>query len=79
MDTTSEEFRHQCEVRTIIRDRLQKGRDWARGHLDLVEKHRGKPARARLEADIRQQWEWGNRGLHPEWLSGPRCDSPSSG
>lgn len=75
MDRTSEEYRHQCEVRTIIRERLQKGRDWARGHLELVEKHRGPAARARLEADIREQWELGNRGEYDVWLA--RCDSPT--
>lgn len=71
MDTWSETYRHQCEVRTIIAKRVAKGRSWAAEYLDKVEKFRGKQARSRLESDIVQQWNLGNRGGANIWLVPP--------
>lgn len=71
MDTSSETYRHQCEVRTIIAKRLAKGRSWAVEYLDKVEKARGKQARSRLESDILQQWSLGNRGQTGTWFELP--------
>jgi hypothetical protein len=70
-DTWSETYRHQCEVRTIIAKRVAKGRSWAAEYLDKVEKARGKQARSRLESDILQQWNLGNRGEANIWLVPP--------
>ena len=67
-DFKTETFRHQCEVREIIAKRIAKGRGWAHDHLIGIEKVRGKKARQRLEADILQQWNLGNRGKHGVWL-----------
>ena len=67
--TDGETFRHQCEVRQLLAWRVQRGREWLRSHLDAVEKVRGKDARARLEADILQQWTLGNRGEPRVWLA----------
>lgn len=71
MDTSSEIYRHQCEVRDIIAKRIKRGRSWAHEHLDGIEKHRGKKARSRLESDILQQWGLGNRGERGLWLEPP--------
>ena len=68
MDTSSETYRHQCEVRTIILKRIAKGRSWAQDYLDKVEKARGKQARSRLESDLVQQWNQGNRGQPGTWF-----------
>lgn len=70
-DTWSETYRHQCEVRYIILHRVAKGREWARDFLDKVEKARGKAARKRLEADILEQWQRGNRGQPGSWFDPP--------
>ncbi len=69
IDTWSEAYRHQCEVREIIRLRLAKGRVWAAGHMAAIEKIRGRKARARLEADIVTQWRRGNRGEGGLWFA----------
>lgn len=70
-DTWSETYRHQCEVRDIIAKRLTKGRQWAQDHLQGIEKARGKAARQKLEADILQQWNLGNRGATGHWIEPP--------
>lgn len=59
-----EEYRHQCEVRTLIRERIEFGD----GHLlkFLNNKHVEK-RRDRLEYDIQDQWKKGNRGTHGDW------------
>lgn len=70
-DTSSETFRHQCEVRDIIAKRVSKGRQWAADHLAKIEKARGKSSRDVLERDIREQWSRGNRGEPGIWLEPP--------
>lgn len=67
-DTWSEAYRHQCEVRDLIAKRVTKSRGWLHDHLVLIEKMRGKKARARLEQDITQQWMRGNRGQAGCWF-----------
>ena len=71
IDTSSETYRHQCEVREVIARRLKKGRAWGQDHLDAIERLRGKKARSRLEADLLQQWNLGNRGKPGVWLEPP--------
>ncbi len=56
------QHRHRCLVRQCIRWRLEHGRDWLREWLD---KYRGD--RDELRADIRAQWERGNRGAVNDW------------
>lgn len=63
MDTWSEEYRHQCLVRYIIRWRI-KNRLEAIKFLSKWEKdHKDK----RLEEDVRRQWGRGNKGKHNDW------------
>jgi hypothetical protein len=67
-DTWSETHRHQCEVRDLLAKRVTKGRSWLHDHLVLIEKSRGKKARAQLERDIMDQWHRGNRGQAGCWF-----------
>lgn len=62
-----ETHRHRCEVRQLLRWRVEHGREWLRQWLAGVERVRGKGTLQRLEADIRQQWERGNRGARDDW------------
>jgi hypothetical protein len=61
-----EEFRHQCEVRFLIKRRVFRGAAWLRGQLELTEKKRGS-AVEKLKADIKAQWGLGNRGEMGDW------------
>jgi hypothetical protein len=66
MDTRSEEYRHRCEVRHLIAERIRRGPDgkvWLQGYL--VKLHQ--PRRQNLERDIRQQWSAGNKGQRGMW------------
>jgi hypothetical protein len=63
MDTWSEEYRHQCLVRYVIRWRI-KDRKEALKFLNDWEKRRKDK---RLEEDVRRQWFRGNRGKHNDW------------
>ena len=69
MDTYSEAYRHQCEVRTCIRMSIENGKDALRAHLNGCEQKRGKSAIEKLKADISTQWKLGNRGEHLDWVS----------
>lgn len=62
VDTWSEEFRHQCLVRHIIKLRL-KDRDKAMKFLETWEKNKGN----KLRLDVIEQWNLGNRGDHMDW------------
>jgi hypothetical protein len=64
--TWTEEYRHQCEVRTVIRWRRE-DRSRALNYLEEVKKKRGKEAGERLENDVRDQWIKGNRGQEGDW------------
>ena len=65
---TSEEYRHQCEVRTILRWRLTEGRMKVIDYFAKVSISRGKEAGDRLEDDCRTQWSLGNRGQDGQWI-----------
>lgn len=62
VDTWSEEFRHQCLVRHIIKLRL-KDRGKAMQFLATWEKNKGE----KLRIDVMEQWGLGNRGDHMDW------------
>ena len=64
---TQEEHRHRCEVRQLLAWRAERGRQWLRDWLAGIEKARGAAARKRLEDDIVQQWQRGNRGAAGQW------------
>ena len=64
MTDTSEQHRHRCEVRFLIRAARERGREWVRQYLD------SKPVagrRERLRADLNEQIKRGNRGQEGEW------------
>lgn len=52
MDTSSEAWRHECEVRTVLDMPL----DRRKGYLDLVAKQRGKEAARLLRRDVYLTW-----------------------
>lgn len=52
---TSEQHRHECEVRDCIKRFYPDGTRMA-AHLDLVERKRGKEAAMRLRVDVRKAW-----------------------
>lgn len=66
IDTKSEEFRHQAEVRQIIKWRMQ-DRNRAMEYLQDVAKKRGQDAADRLRKDSAEQWDRKNRGLEGDW------------
>jgi len=60
----SEQHRHRCEVRSLIRAARERGREWVRQYLD------SKPVagrRERLRADLNTQIKAGNQGNEGEW------------
>ena len=66
IDTYSEEYRHQCEVRGVLKRRVA-DRLNALEYLNLVDEKRGKKAGDRLRNDVMTQWRLGNRGEHLDW------------
>ena len=62
IDKNSELYRHQCEVRYLLRKRKIEGRQWLVNHLELIEKYRGRVHTELLKKDIYNQWILGNRG-----------------
>ncbi len=67
MDTSSEEYRHQCEVRYYLVKRHKEGREAVVKAVELTGKKRGEAAAKRLMQDIVHQWSLGNRGEHKDW------------
>lgn len=63
MDTSSEEFRHQCLVRYVIQMRLKKRSDAIKFLEDWEKTHKTK----RLDEDVRKQFFRGNRGKPNDW------------
>lgn len=64
MTDASEQHRHRCEVRFLIRAARERGREWVRQYLD------SKPVagrRERLRANLNTQIKAGNRGQEGEW------------
>lgn len=66
MNEFFEEERFRCEVRQILKWRVQ-DRNKAMEYLALVEKRRGEAVAAKLRNDARSQWEKGSRGINGEW------------
>ncbi len=64
--TWSEEYRHQCEVRLVLRKRIE-DRNEAFKYLGKVKEKRGDEAAGKLERDVRDQWSKGNRGEEASW------------
>lgn len=62
----SEEYRHQCEVRQVLRWRAE-NRDKAVSYLNLVRQRRDEAAANKLEKDCKEQWAKGNRGEKDDW------------
>lgn len=67
MPDNSEEYRHQCEVRTVLRWRAE-NRNKAIEYISVVRAKRGDRAAQILEKDCRDQWQLGNRGENNEWF-----------
>jgi hypothetical protein len=66
MDKYSEEYRHQCEVRELLKMRVLYGREWLRRYL-MDKKVSGRVEK--LSKDIWKQWTLGNRGdVEGLWL-----------
>lgn len=61
--TWSEEYRHQCLVRYVIRLRV-KNRQEA---IDFLKAWEKKHKDTKLEEDVRKQWFRGSRGQHNDW------------
>lgn len=61
------EIRHRCEVRQLLRWRVEKGIEFARDYLAGVEKRRGQAAAKVLRDDVLAQWNAGNRGTVGDW------------
>jgi len=66
IDTNSEEYRHQCEVRQVLRWRVRSQAN-AYKYLEMVKVKRGLNAYNRLKNDCAAQWAKGNRGKHGDW------------
>jgi uncharacterized membrane-anchored protein len=64
VDTSSELYRHQCEVRWCIRQ----GPEWFKDYVKAVAQARGRAAAQRLLADVKQQAQAGNTGEVRQWL-----------
>lgn len=67
MNEFFEEERHRCEVRFVIKIRMQ-DRIKMLEYLELVKEKRGKEKYEKLEKDARDQWAKGNRANHGEWI-----------
>jgi hypothetical protein len=63
----SEQHRHRCEVRQVLKWRTQ-DRNKAIEYLSLVIKKRGDRVAQLLEKDCREQWQLGSRGDDGIWL-----------
>jgi len=71
IDRWSEEWRHQCEVRTILQWRAAGDKKRCLEHFKAVETQRGKDASHKLEVDVRSQWGRGNKGEGETWCGTP--------
>lgn len=67
----SEEYRHQCEVRQVLKWRKEKGSRFVHEYIAGVAKARGANAAKQLENDCRMQWNLGNRGNARDWFETP--------
>jgi len=62
----TEQHRHRCEVRQVLKWRTQ-DRNKAIEYLSIVRIKRGDRTAQLLEKDCRTQWTLGNRGTNGEW------------
>lgn len=60
-----EQERHRCEVRQVLRWRVE-DRNKAIEYLNLVKEKRKEKAK-KLEDDCKYQWNLGNRGEKGDW------------
>lgn len=68
MDTKSQEYRHQCEVRYLIKRRVKEGRVPIDEYFEGVAKQRGQESLQELMDDVLEQWTLGNRGDDGIWF-----------
>jgi hypothetical protein len=64
IDKNSEAYRHQCEVRWLLRLAEKNGKAATSAYLAQTTV---KPRSKQLEADAIDQWRKGNRGHNEEW------------
>ena len=67
MPDNSEQHRHRCEVRQILKWRTE-DRNKAIEYLSIVRNKRGDRVAQLLEKDCKFQWGLGNRGDENEWF-----------
>lgn len=77
IDTSSEEYRHQCEVRTVLQWRQRFGPYKAHEYIESLVSKRGKAAADRVLHDCQMQWSLGNRGQEGQWHDAPVAKSTS--
>jgi UDP:flavonoid glycosyltransferase YjiC (YdhE family) len=66
MSNSDEEFRHQCEVRHLLKYRHEKGLGAIR---QLLSNPAYKKRLAKLQKDMADQWRKGNKGtIEGQWL-----------
>jgi hypothetical protein len=63
----TEQWRHRCEVRQVLRWRDEHGHEWVAQWLEGVGRARGAELAARLRYDAGEQWNLGNRGVPGDW------------
>ncbi len=66
MPDNSEQHRHRCEVRQVLKWRTQ-DRNKAIEYLSIVRNKRGDRTAQLLEKDCKTQWTLGNRGEDSQW------------
>lgn len=62
------EHMFRCEVRSVLRKRVEHGLPRAQEFLLKIESKRGSEATARLRDAATEQWSKGNRGNSGEWI-----------
>jgi len=67
MTDDPETFRHQCEVRWLLKRFGAEGKEAVNRYVDQVRAKRGDWMADRLIADTRAQYALGNRGFDGEW------------
>lgn len=72
-----EEYRHQCEVRTVLQWRQRFGPYKAHEYIESLVAKRGKAAADRVLHDCQMQWSYGNRGQEGQWHDAPVAKSAS--
>ena len=65
-----EKERHECEVRYVLRMRVE-SRERALNFLRLVKEKRKHGGWEKLERDVFEQWSLGNRGAKDDWRTKP--------